>query len=86
MLRRIRTRANDGARTRFVVCVTNDGCDDLTAWRLYRVMPDEKAAEENYLRIVDDSGEDYLYPAQRFAEVDVPEASEQALLSSARLG
>lgn len=74
------------ARTRFVVCVTNDGCDDLTAWRLYRVMPDEKAAEENYLRIVDDSGEDYLYPAQRFAEVDVPEASEQALLSSARLG
>lgn len=78
--------ANNGARTRFVVCITTDGCDDLTAWRLYRVLPDEKAAQENYLRIVDDSGEDYLYPAQRFVEVDVPEASEHALLSSAPLG
>lgn len=67
---------------KFVVCVTNDGCDDLTAWKLYRVLPDEAAAEDDYLRIVDDSGDDYLYPAQRFIEVDVPAAAQQALLAA----
>jgi hypothetical protein len=76
--------AKNKARTTFVVCVTDEGCDDLTAWKLYRVIPDETAAEEDYLRIVDDSGEDYLYPAQRFVEVDVPEASEHVLLASAK--
>jgi hypothetical protein len=48
-------------------------------------MPDAKVAEEDYLRVVDDSGEDYLYPAQRFVDVDVPKASQDALLSAARL-
>ncbi|HVA51495.1 MAG TPA: hypothetical protein VNH11_34450 [Pirellulales bacterium] len=71
-------------RARFVVCVTDQGCDDLTAWKLYRVLPDEKAAQESYLRIVDDSGEDYLYPMQRFVEVEVSEASVEALMSSAK--
>jgi hypothetical protein len=75
---------NDMARQadKFVVCVANKGCDDLTAWKLYRVMPDKAAAEEDYLRIVDDSGEDYLYPAQRFVEVQVSAAAKQALLAA----
>jgi hypothetical protein len=70
------------SRTRFVVCVASDGCGDLAAWKLYRVLPDEKAIEEGYVRIVDDSGEDYLYPAERFVEVEVPAAAEHALLAS----
>lgn len=69
--------------TKFVVCVSNDGCDDLTVWKLYRVLADESAAEENYLRIIDNSGEDYLYPAQRFVAVNVPAESEQALRTAA---
>lgn len=75
----ISTMANNKSRANFVVCVSNEGCDDLTAWKVYRVMPGAKAAEEDYPRIVDDSGEDYLYPAQPFVEVDVPQAAEDAL-------
>lgn len=71
-----------GSTNKFVVCVSNDGSDDLTAWKLYRVLLDGNAAEEGYLRIVDDSGDDYLYPAQRFIEVDIPAAAQQALLAA----
>jgi hypothetical protein len=51
--------ANESVRPTFVVCVLDAGCDDLSAGMLYRVLPDEKAAGEGYLRVVDDSGEDY---------------------------
>jgi hypothetical protein len=59
---------------RFAVCVENDGCDDLSAGMVYRVLPDEAAAGEGLLRVVDDSGEDYLYPAARFVKVEVSRA------------
>ena len=55
--------AKKHARPKFAVCVANEGCDDLQVWRIYRVLPDAVAAEEGYMRVVDDSGEDYLYPA-----------------------
>jgi hypothetical protein len=67
----------------FAVCVANDGCDDLSTGMLYRVLPDQTASCENLLRIVDDSGEDYLYPAARFVVVQVPESDEQKLLDVA---
>jgi hypothetical protein len=67
----------------FAVCVANDGCDDLTTGMLYRVLPDAAGSEENLLRIVDDSGEDYLYPANRFVVVRVPRSEEQRLLAVA---
>jgi hypothetical protein len=66
----------------FVVCVSNEGCDDLQVWKLYRVLPDAQAAAENYLRVVDESGEDYLYPAQRFVFMEVSEAVKQKLLAA----
>lgn len=71
------------ARSKYAVCVANDGCDDLSVWKLYRVLPDEVAAPEGYLRIVDDSGEDYLYPVSRFVAVEVSETAEQKLLATA---
>jgi hypothetical protein len=67
---------------KFVVCVANEGCDDLEVWKLYRVLPDADAAAEGYLRVVDDSGEDYLYPAGRFVGVQFPRAVEQKLLAA----
>jgi hypothetical protein len=70
------------ADTRFAVCVANDGCDDLTVGMLYRVLPDAKASGEAMLRVVDDSGEDYLYPASRFIAVSVPEAEVPRLLAA----
>ena len=50
---------------------------------LYRVLPDETAAGEGYLRVVDDSGEDDLYPAKCFVVVEVPRGEEQRLLAIA---
>jgi hypothetical protein len=49
----------------------------------YRVLPDEAATGEGLVRIIDDSGEDYLYPASRFVVVQVPQSEEQKLLSVA---
>ncbi len=70
-------------RPSFAVCIANDGCDDLSAGMLYRVLPDEAATGEDLLRVIDDSGEDYLYPASRFVIVAVPQAEEPKLLAVA---
>ncbi len=67
----------------FAVCVANDGCDDLSIGMLYRVLPDAAASVEGLVRVVDDSGEDYLYPAGRFVSVAVPEAEVPRLLAAA---
>jgi hypothetical protein len=62
------------ARPRFVLCVRNDGSDDLEIRKVYQVLPDQSAAREGYVRVVDESGEDYLYPAEYFAPVRLPAA------------
>ncbi len=67
----------------FAVCVASEDCEDLSNGMLYRVLTDEKASLEKLLRVVDDSGEDYLYPASRFVVVQVPESDEPKLLSVA---
>jgi len=51
----------------FVLCIKNDVCDDLEIRKIYEVLPDENAAEDEYVRVVDESGNDYLYPANYFA-------------------
>ena len=75
--------AERSPRPAFAVCVADDGSDDLSAGMLYRVLPDEKAGKEGLLRVVDDSGEDYLYPSGRFVIVTVPESEEARLLAVA---
>ncbi|MBI4600709.1 MAG: hypothetical protein HY721_02000 [Planctomycetes bacterium] len=70
-------------RARFAVCVSNAGCEDLQVWKLYKVLPDKEAAREAHLRVVDESGEDYLYPASRFALVEVPKRVADRLLGAA---
>jgi hypothetical protein len=72
---------NPLAESRFAVCVENDGNDDLSLGMLYRVLPDAMASVEGLLRVIDDSGEDYLYPSTRFVEVAVPEAEVPRLLA-----
>jgi hypothetical protein len=56
----------------FAICVANRGYDDLEVWKVYRVLPDAKAAEVGCVRVIDESGEDYLYPTRRFVRVDFP--------------
>ena len=68
---------------RFVVCVKNEGCEDLEVRKIYQVLPDEAAAEDDYIRVIDESGEDYLYPASYFFSVELPYEAEKVLLSPA---
>jgi hypothetical protein len=66
-------------QTQFVICVANKGYDDLDIWKVYRVLPDAKAAEVGCLRVVDESGEDYLYPVDCFVSVSFPKAIRDRL-------
>jgi hypothetical protein len=69
---------------RFAVCVNNDGYPaSLELHKIYRVLPDEEAGSDGDLRIVDESGEDYLYPAQRFILVELPQAVEKSISQNA---
>ena len=66
---------------RFAVCITNKGYEaSLEIGKLYRVIPDDIAQRHGYLRIVDESGEDYGYTEDRFFAIDVPKPLERALL------
>ena len=68
---------------RFVVCVNNNECEDLDVRKLYQVLPDEAAAADGLLRVLDESGEDYLYPAELFLLIELPQAIEKALMPAA---
>jgi hypothetical protein len=65
---------------RFAVCVNSDDPDLLTPRMIYRVLPDDSAARSNYVRVIDNEGEDYLYPAEYFVFVELPRAVERAIL------
>jgi hypothetical protein len=68
---------------KFVICIRNEECEDLEPRKLYRVLPDEAAAEDGYIRVIDESGEAYLYPKDYFLPIELPKAAEKALLSAA---
>ena len=72
-------RRRSGAR--FVVCIENSAYPaSLELHKIYRVLPDVDAAREGDLRVVDESGEDYLYPAEWFVAVDLPRRLKTSLL------
>ncbi len=57
----------------FAICINNGGyVDDLKVRTVYQVLPDDSAVRSNYLRIIDETGEDYLYPAGYFMPIELP--------------
>ena len=64
----------------FAICIKTDDADLLTPRRIYQVLPDDSAARSQYVRVIDNEGEDYLYPADYFIFVEFPHEVEQALL------
>ena len=68
---------------RLAVCISSDDSDLLTPRRIYQVLPDETAAKSNYIRVIDNEGEDYLYPADYFLFVELPRKVELAILKPA---
>jgi len=69
---------------RFAICLAAGSEDDLQVGKVYRVLPDAKSTEVGCLRIIDDSGEDYLYAAKRFVLVDIPENVRGRLLKAVK--
>ena len=69
-------------KTQFVLCIENRGCEDLEKRKFYQILPDEKAAQEEYLRVVDESQEDYLYPEFYFIFVELPQEAQKALAAA----
>lgn len=71
------------ATNRFALCIDNKGEDDLELRKLYKVLPDESAAPDGFIRIIDESGEDYLYHESLFVMIAVPKNIEQVLALAA---
>ena len=69
---------------RFAVCIKNtDYPASLELYKIYRLLPDDEAAQDGDVRVIDESGEDYLYPADYFVVMEVPKLVEQAILRQA---
>ncbi len=65
---------------RFALCVENRDCEDLEKKKIYQVLSDNTAERDGYLRIIDESGEDYLYPESYFVLIKLPRKVQDALL------
>ena len=66
--------------TKYVLCIKNrDYQASLMRRRLYQLIPDAEAEERGLVRVVDESGEDYLFPADLFVRIKVPDEAEAAL-------
>jgi len=69
---------------RFAVCISNEDYEaSLELHKIYRVIPDEDAEVDGDLRVIDESGEDYLYPANWFVFIELPQVLEKSLLRAA---
>ena len=70
---------------RFAVCVQNKGYEaSLERNKIYTVLPDDEAEQDGDVRVIDESGEDYLFSADRFVAIDVPAAVRASLLRGSR--
>jgi hypothetical protein len=72
------------AAKRLFICLDNAGYEvSLERLKIYVLLPDAKAERTGYLRIIDESGEDYLYPRQRFIAAELPISTRRAVLKTA---
>jgi len=63
----------------FALCVENKDGEDLEKRKIYKILPDEEAEKEGFFRVIDESGEDYLYPQSYFVLVELPQEAQEAL-------
>ena len=67
-------------RKHFMICVENSGYEaSLETRKLYEVLPDREAGRHHQLRVIDESGEDYLYPEKFFSPVRLPHITKEKL-------
>ncbi|MBW1892653.1 MAG: hypothetical protein JRF40_13410 [Deltaproteobacteria bacterium] len=70
-------------KQKFMLCLENKDCEDLERRKIYQVLPDDEASEEGFVRVIDESGEDYLYPKSFFISIQLP-IEAQKVLQAAR--
>ena len=76
-------KSSKRTKGRFAICVNNEEYPaSLELHKVYRVVPDKEAEQDGDLRVVDESGEDYLYPTEYFLLVELPAKMAQALSAS----
>jgi hypothetical protein len=69
--------SNEISKPEFAICVRNDNHPaSLELQKVYRMLPDPEAAGHKLVRVVDESGEDYLYPEDFFVRIELPRAAE----------
>ena len=71
--------AKSQAEKIYVLCIDDRECDDLEKGKVYAILKDSDAKKDGYLRVVDESGEDYLYPESYFVPVELPTEAKVAL-------
>ena len=70
-------------RRQLVLCLRNDGYEvSLERRKIYSTLPDADAAKHGQVRVIDESGEDYLYPSKYFATIELPQALRRAVLAA----
>lgn len=75
--------ANQPIRTDFVLCVSNEGVPaSLDIGKVYRRVGDSSASRHGMLRVIDESGEDYLFPRDYFVPIKLPKEAKQAILAA----
>ena len=68
----------------FVICICNDDYPaSLETRKIYEVLPDPSAERHNQVRVIDESGEDYLYPEEYFIPIKLPKNAEDAVIKAA---
>ena len=70
-------------RKKFALCIDNRGYRaSLIPRKIYEIIPDERAERDDLIRIIDESGEDYLYHVKHFAFIELPKEIEQVLVAA----
>ena len=68
----------------YVVCIRNENYPaSLELFKIYQAIADERAAQDQLIRVIDESGEDYVYPADIFVSIELPQAVERAFVQVA---
>ena len=69
-------------KTQFALCIEDSDCENLEKRKLYQILPDETAIQEGYMRVIDKSGQDYLYPESYFILIELPRQAEEVLIAA----
>jgi hypothetical protein len=65
--------------SKYVLCVENRDSEDLEKRKVYEIVPDKEAEKRGYFRVVDESGEDYLYQKSYFIDISLPREAQEAI-------